>query len=202
MHSLEPHFLWRDYYRAEEDARSSFYGREYSEFYYTQKVYNHLIHPQWDEFGSETLYLKLLYVDYLEGFAVIELIGEWNDCLHSDISYLKEQVLDILIDAEVNKFILLGEYVFNFHAGEEERDYYQEWAETVQEEGGWIALLNFLPHVLDEMQDIELQEHLYLGQAFSDITWRPLKPQLLFKQLQERIDDFDNYGELDTIYLD
>ncbi|MEJ7675142.1 MAG: hypothetical protein WKF59_21170 [Chitinophagaceae bacterium] len=41
-----------------------FYGREYSEFDFSQTVYNYYIHPQWDEFGSSTLYIKVLMADY------------------------------------------------------------------------------------------------------------------------------------------
>ena len=78
MHDIEPYFKWRDWYTAEEDTRSPFYGREYSEFEFTHAVYNYLIHPQWDEFGSKTLYLKILYADYDEHFAIIEMLGEWN----------------------------------------------------------------------------------------------------------------------------
>jgi len=72
-------------YTAEEDEKSPFFGRTYSEFEYSQSVYNYYIHPQWDEFGSKTLYLKVLYADYAENFAIIELIGEWNDAVENDI---------------------------------------------------------------------------------------------------------------------
>jgi hypothetical protein len=74
--------------------RSPFYEREYSEFEYTNQVYNYLLHPQWDEFGSSTLYLKILYVDYKEGFAIIEMIGEWNDAINNDIMFLKRDVVE------------------------------------------------------------------------------------------------------------
>ena len=47
MHQLEPHFRWRLEYKAEEDKRSPFYGREYSEFEFSQKVYNYFIHPMY-----------------------------------------------------------------------------------------------------------------------------------------------------------
>ena len=55
-----------------------FYGRQYDEFKFTNKIYNYFIHPQWDDFGSATLYAKILYVEYDEGYAVIELMGEWE----------------------------------------------------------------------------------------------------------------------------
>ena len=76
MHDIEPYYRWRSHYVASEDPRSPFHGRVYSEFQFTEKIYNYYIHPQWDGFGSATLYLKILYVDYDEGYAMIELIGE------------------------------------------------------------------------------------------------------------------------------
>ena len=97
MHDIEPYYHWRDWYIASEDERSPFFGRQYSEFEYTNKIYNYYIHPQWDDFGSSTLYIKLLFADYDEGFAILELIGEWNDCISNDVMYLKREVADNMI---------------------------------------------------------------------------------------------------------
>jgi hypothetical protein len=64
MHDIEPHFKWQNEYISSEDKLSPFHGRIYDEFRFTQKIYNYFIHPQWDEFGSQTLYMKILFVDY------------------------------------------------------------------------------------------------------------------------------------------
>jgi len=69
MHDIEPHYNWRDHYIASEDHRSPFFQRVYNEFQFSQKVYNYYIHPQWDNFGSQTLYLKILFVDYEMGYS-------------------------------------------------------------------------------------------------------------------------------------
>ena len=189
MHAIEPFFLWRDLYIAAEDEKSPFYEVEYSEFYFDKQVYNYYIHPQWDEFGSETLYLKILYVHYEKKFAIIELIGEWNDTLHNDIAILKEQVIDLLMDEGVFSFILLGENVYNFHGSDD--CYYEEWVERVDENEGFIAFVNFLPHVLTEMEDHDLHQHVYLGTSFSNIPWRPMKPGFLYRETLVRIDDLN-----------
>ena len=60
MHHIEPHYSWRHIYTAEEDSASPFYGREYSEFTFSDRVYDHLIHPQWDNIGSTTLFTPAL----------------------------------------------------------------------------------------------------------------------------------------------
>ena len=104
MHDLEPHFAWLNQYSAADDQRSPFYQREYSEFYFDKTVYNYLIHPQWDQFGSNTLYIKILFADYQDKFAIIEMIGEWNDALYNDIMTLKREVLELMMAEGINKF--------------------------------------------------------------------------------------------------
>ena len=106
MHDIEPYYHWRHLYTAEADPRSIFYGRTYSEFEFSQTVYNYYIHPQWDEFGSKTLYLKILYADYDAKFAIIEFIGEWNDTIENDIMELKREIIDHLSKKGICKFSL------------------------------------------------------------------------------------------------
>ncbi|MEI6184980.1 MAG: hypothetical protein WCP65_05575 [Bacteroidota bacterium] len=180
MHDIEPYPNWRHIYTAEEDKLSPFYGREYSEFEFTQTVYNYYIHPQWDDFGSKTLYLKIIYVDYELNFAVIELIGEWNDAIENDIMELKREVIDRLYAVDIYKFILITENVLNFHSGD--KDYYEEWYEEVNDKNGWIVSVNmpkatqydFKNRKLDRMIDlIELPQ------------WRAYKPYHLFKKIEE-----------------
>jgi hypothetical protein len=104
MHDIEPHFRWRELYTAEADPRSPFFGRTYSEFEFTHRLYNYYLHPQWDSFGSATLYAKILFADYEEGYVLIELIGEWNDTLHNDIMLLKRNLIDPLMVEGIYKF--------------------------------------------------------------------------------------------------
>ena len=164
MHDIEPYYQWRDRYIAAEDEQSPFYGMQYDEFSYTKKIYNYLIHPQWDEFGSPTLYMKVLYTDYDMGQAIIELIGEWNDCLTNDIMHLKRNVIDPMLKSGINRYCLICENVLNFHGSDE--CYYEEWFEEVAERGGWVALINTLEHVAQEMCESRLQDYVLLGGCF------------------------------------
>ena len=174
MHDIEPYYNWRDVYVSEEDEQSPFYGREYSEFEFTNTIYNFYIHPQWDSFGSPTLYLKVLFADYTHHFVIIELIGEWNDAINNDIMFLKREVIDVFIENGIYKFIFIGENVLNFH--ESDDCYYEEWYEDIYEAGGWTAFLNFREHVLDEMRKIHLERYILFGDLFNDINWRSVKP--------------------------
>lgn len=180
MHDIEPYYNWRNLYIASEDEFSPFFGREYSEFEFTSKVYNYLIHPQWDYIGSETLYIKILFVDYDAGYSIIEMIGEWNDCLYNDIMFLYRNVIELMIERNINKFILIGENVLNFHFSD--TDYYQEWFESVED--GWIAALNFQSHVIREFELGQIDYYLAIGGKLDNIPWRTMLPQKLFLTIE------------------
>lgn len=186
MHSIEPYYNWRDEYTAEEDVRSPFYGREYSEFEFTHAIYDHLIHPQWDEFGSPSLFMKILYADYLHGFVIMEFIGEWNDCLHNDIMFLKRDIADHFIDQGINKFILIGENVLNFHYSDD--SYYEEWFEDASDTDGWIAMLNFRDHVMDEFRAVNADSYFMTGGSLDEVDWRTLKPVSLFQRISNLVE--------------
>ncbi|HTN39111.1 MAG TPA: hypothetical protein VL053_18665 [Arachidicoccus sp.] len=182
MHTIEPFFNWRHLYTSEEDERSPFYGREYSEFEFTNAVYNYYIHPQWDEFGSSTLFCKIIYADYEMRFCVIELIGEWNDTIENDIMTLRYNLADDIFDQGITHFIFIGENVLNFHGGE--RDYYEEWYEEVSDADGWIVLLNLSEPARDEFKKYKLQYYIELMQLED---WRVYKPHHLFQKIDQTI---------------
>ena len=181
MHEIEPFYLWRDDYIAAEDELSPFFKTEYSEFYYDKQLYNFLIHPQWDTFGSQTLYIKVLFVDYDRSYAIIELMGEWNDTINNDIMMLKREIIELMIDEGINKFILIGENVLNFHASDD--SYYEEWFQDVED--GWIAGINFHEHVIKEFRDHSIDYYLNFGGELDDLHWRKLKPIQFYKKVEE-----------------
>ena len=157
MHTLEPYFNWRNLYVASEDKRSPFYGKEYSEFQYTNQIYNHLIHPQWDNIGSTTLFAKILFTDYDDGYCIMEFIGEWNDCLYNDVML--------------------------FHSSDD--CYYEEWIDEIED--GWVCLLNAREHIIEEMSNIGIDQYFGMGGNFQDISWRTNRPSQLFQKIEENI---------------
>lgn len=182
MHNIEPFYNWRHIYIAEEDRKSPFFGRKYSEFEYSQTVYNYYIHPQWDDFGSRTLYLKIIYVDYELHFSIIELLGEWNDAIENDIMELKREVMDLLYKQGIYKYILIAENVLNFHSSDKE--YYQEWYEDVSEENGWIVALN-MPEATQ--QDFKKKKLNYYIELMELSEWRVYKPYHLFRKIDDEL---------------
>lgn len=185
MHEIEPYYQWRDYYIASEDELSPFYNRMYSEFEFKDKIYNFYIHPQWDNFGSSTLYCKLLFADYENQFCILEMIGEWNDAVHNDIMEFKRAVIDPLVKEGILKFIVIGENVLNFHASDDL--YYEEWFDDIKDEAGWIVFLNFRKHITDEMKATGIQYYVQTGGIFSDLTWRKFKPNDLFVLVEDGV---------------
>jgi hypothetical protein len=178
MHDIEPYDNWQYLYSSEEDERSPFYGREYSQFEFVNTIYNYYIHPLWDEFGSVTLYLKVLMADYEAKYVIIELIGEWNDAIENDIMRLKREVIDEFIRQGISKFILITENVLNFHSSDD--SYYEEWFEDVVYENGWIVFLN-MP-AATQQDFIKARLNSYIG-LVDLVQWRTMKPDVLFNQL-------------------
>ncbi len=146
------------------------------------RIYNYYIHPQWDFIGSNTLYAKLLYADYDEGYAFIELIGEWNDCLTNDIMYLKRHLADHLIAKGISKFALFCDNVLNFHSSDD--SYYEEWWDDIKDEDGWLVILNTREHIYPEMEHAFIQNYAHFGQHFNDINWRKKSPGIVFEMLK------------------
>ena len=183
MHQIEPFYNWRHYYVASEDEHSPFFGREYSEIYFSNTVYNYYIHPQWDAFGSPTLYLKVLMCDSEKQYAIIELFGEWNDLIDNDIMLIYRNVIEAMIDEGIKYFILLGENILNFHA--ESNDYYEEWFDNIDD--GWIVCINFRKHVIDEFTRFHLDHYLAFGGQFDSLHWRKYTPHELFANINALI---------------
>ncbi len=181
MQDIEPYYQWLHLYNSEEDTSSPFYGRQHSLFEYTHTVYNFVIHPQWDSFGSPTLYIKILFVDYEKQYAIIEMLGEWNDAIHNDIMQLKREVIELLAEEGINKYILIGENIMNYHSSDD--SYYEEWFADVED--GWIALVNFRAHVLQEFESQNIDYFLNFGGELDELIWRKHTPIQLFKKVEE-----------------
>jgi hypothetical protein len=178
LQNIEPFYNWRHLYAAEEDERSPFYQREYSEFEFSQTVYNYYIHPQWDDFGSRTLYMKILFVDYELNYAIIELLGEWNDAIENDIMTMRRNITDILYAEGISKFILIAENVLNFHSSDD--SYYEDWQQEVAENGGWIVILDMPEQSQYDFKRARLTNYATLLEL---PQWRTMKPDLVFQQV-------------------
>ncbi|MFT6746001.1 MAG: hypothetical protein ACJAZ2_000339 [Glaciecola sp.] len=180
MQDIEPHYNWRGLYVSEEDEFSPFYETVYSEFSYTDRIYNFYLHPQWDNIGSPTLFLKIIYADYKVGCAIIELIGEWNDCINNDVMFLKRELADHLALNGINKYILIGENVLNFHYSDD--SYYEEWFDELED--GWVVALNFQEHVLREFATIGIDQYFIWGGELDGLNWRPMLPRNLIATVE------------------
>jgi hypothetical protein len=182
LQDIEPYYNWRHLYTSEEDEQSPFYGRMYSEFEFSNTVYNYYIHPQWDEFGSRTMYMKILMVDYELNYAIIELLGEWNDAIENDIMVLRREVTDKLFAAGIYKFILIAENVLNFHSSDD--SYYENWREELADEGGWVVIINMPRQSQYDFKRARLTNYVYM---IDFEQWRTLKPELVFQQVDNTV---------------
>ena len=167
---------------AEEDIQSPFYGRTYNEFEYSQTLYNYFIHPQWDEFGSRTLYMKILFIDYDLNYTIIELLGEWNDAIENDIMTLRREITDNLYKSGITKFILVAENVLNFHSSDD--SYYEEWKEQLEDEHGWVVVLELPEQSKYDFRKARLTNYIELLEL---PQWRTLKPDVIFQLIDSEM---------------
>lgn len=183
MHEIEPYYNWLKYYDPASDERSPFHGKEYNYDVYSETIYGYYIDPAWDSMGSETLYMKLLYTDYEAGYVVIELIGEWNDTLNNDIMTFKRNIIEVLLQEGIKKFILIGENILNFHGSDD--SYYEEWFEEVEE--GWIAAVSFPEFIQDEFRKYHIDHYINMGGTLQVDRWRAMHPVAFFTLIDSLI---------------
>jgi hypothetical protein len=183
MHDIEPFYSWTKYYDSSQDDRSPFFGKQYNFEQYSETIYGYYIDPAWDNFGSETLYLKILFADYDLGFVVMEFIGEWNDAINNDIMTLKRNIIEPLIREGINKFILIGENIMNFHGSDD--CYYEEWFEEVED--GWIAAVSFPEFIRDEFMKYKVDIYINMGGTLQIDKWRTMKPESFYEIVSQLI---------------
>jgi hypothetical protein len=96
--------------------------------------------------------------------------------------YLKRDIAEALMFEGIHKFILIGENVLNFHSSDD--SYYEEWFDEITGEDGWIALLNFRDHVLQDMEDANLDSFFVLGGKLNELRWRSMHPDQVLEHVE------------------
>ena len=126
--------------------------------------------------------MKILFADYELHYAIIELLGEWNDAIENDIMILRRDVTDILFAKGINKFIIIAENVLNFHSSDD--SYYEEWQEQLEDDAGWVAVLNMPQQSQYDFKRARLTRYI---QLMDFLQWRTLKPEIVFQEVDNRI---------------
>lgn len=183
LHHIEPFYGWLERYSHSSDEKSPFHQVEHNQFYFDRSINNIPAHPLWDDIGSESLLVKILFVDYDEGFAVIELFGEWNDLFENDYKLLAENCLTYLIDNEIRQFILVCENVFHIYI--ESDDYYQAVQDELED--GWICVLRPRQEILEEMEQYQISSYFYWSPVLDELAWRKLSPHQLYQIVKSRM---------------
>lgn len=179
MFDVEPFYGWHHLYISEEDENSPFYGMVYNAFEFDRYIYTFPAHPLWDTIDSESLLIKVLFVDYSGGYAIIELIGEWNDLFENDFKLFTENCLLAFTAAGIDKFILICENVFNIYL--ENDEYYNAFQDEIPD--GWIALIRARDAVLEEITRYGLSGVFYWTKELDLMSWRKMKPDDIFEKI-------------------
>jgi GMP synthase-like glutamine amidotransferase len=79
----------------------------------------------------------------------------------------------------------MGENVFNFHGND--TDYYEEWFDEVEEQNGWIAMLNVRKHVKEEINDHNLDYYFLMGGELEAVDWRTSTPRQFIKRIEQYV---------------
>jgi hypothetical protein len=171
---IRPFGGWLHWYNPSTDSRSPFEVLEEDERY----IYTFRAHPAWDSIDSESLLLKVLYADYAHGYAVIELLGEWNDLFENDFRLLVQNCLELLEREGITKFVLICENVFQAYF--QDTEYYEAFQDVLTDNEGWMFLLRVRNDVLQELNRYELDQYFYWSEELQHIAWRKLHPTKLF----------------------
>jgi hypothetical protein len=89
------------------------------------------------------------------------------------------------MDQGITKFILIGENVLNFHTSDDE--YYSEWFDELNDLDGWVALVNFRTHVLEDLQSANIDQYFLLGGKLNSMPWRTYEPEGVFTNVEEMV---------------
>jgi hypothetical protein len=99
--------------------------------------------------------------------------------------FLKREVIELMMQEGVSKFILIGENILNFHFSDD--SYYDEWFDEVSENDGWIALMNAREHVLADMGDASIDRYFVSGGKLNEVKWRTMNPDQLFESVERHV---------------
>jgi len=96
---------------------------------------------------------------------------------------LKRNIIEPMIESGILKFILIGENVLNFHFSDD--CYYEEWFDDI--ENGWVALVNFHDHVLNELKKVSIDNYFVMGGELQELDWRTYNPIQLFNRIESLV---------------
>ena len=95
---------------------------------------------------------------------------------------LRRDITDNLYALGINKYMLIAENVLNFHSSD--ADYYDEWKEQIEEDGGWIVILNMPEQSQYDFKKARLTNYVTL---MNFEGWRTLKPEVVFGQVDNEV---------------
>ena len=183
MFDIEPFQGWLFLYQNELDSNSPFAEIDHNSLYFDRFIYEFPVHPDWDEIDSENLLIKILFVSYEDKYAIIELLGDWNDLQQNDFRLLSDNCLRLLLEEGVNKFILIAENIFNTYLGPD--DYYEALTEDL--ETGWLVLIRPREQMKMEFREYGIDQYVFWSDEWDDLNWRKLKPWQLFQLVDKKI---------------
>jgi len=75
--------------------------------------------------------------------------------------------------------------VLNFNTSDD--CYYEEWFEDVNDEDGWIALVNFRDHVLEDFSKAYIDQYFVSGGNLNEVNWRTQHPHQFYEKINDSV---------------
>jgi hypothetical protein len=72
--------------------------------------------------------------------------------------------------------------VLNFHSSDD--SYYEEWHEQLEDDNGWVAVLNMPNATQHDFKKARITNYLHF---FELDQWRTLKPEIIFQTLDNEL---------------
>ena len=95
---------------------------------------------------------------------------------------LRRDVTDLLYKQGIIYYIIIAENVLNFHSSDD--SYYEEWKEQLEDDYGWVAILNMPEQSKYDFKKARLTHYIELLELEQ---WRTLKPELIFQAIQSEM---------------
>lgn len=95
---------------------------------------------------------------------------------------LRRDVTDQLYKKGITKFIIIAENVLNFHSSDD--SYYEEWREQLEDEHGWITVLNMPDQSKYDFKKARFTNYIELNEL---PQWRTIKPEAVFQLIDHEM---------------
>ena len=80
-----------------------------------------------------------------------------------------------------------GPVSLKFSLVDNPRTQIEEWFEDVNDDDGWIALVNFRDHVLEDFSKAYIDQYFVSGGNLNEVNWRTQHPHQFYEKISASV---------------